>query len=460
MFCNTRATLQTLEVYNDMNQAFTNITADAMTREAVDLQQESMTQKLIIQEASPRPHQQQSQLEHQHKQKKFDCAINWIRVPKTASTSVWKAFMQPLLDSQSFSSTYLSENSCIVGPGGCADIWNTTATTGNIAYDEEDGVPPHFGVGSNRTTNLGGSRCFANDATAKQFCYEFNVKTKVMNFGPKSKIYWLLKKSLGLPSNISKEDEEDTIFSKELSNSNGSFLPITPLVTGHVGLDTSLFGWLLPNNPMVFSIFRDPLERLLSSFHYGIRFGANRPGQVKMCKYDNIADNTRWQHRVAEARKQATITNDTTTYQSMLHGYLTHCTDAAKNAYTSFLDPLNKNLDVALNHLEQHVIVGLQDNVGESLQRWMNITLNSCHGNTEYTKIQRTLAKSTNSHGEKQSRTSVKVKDSVVLDTPDITKFDEELKQLIHLYIEEDEVIYKRAVELYEEQSHYGLQVL
>ena len=133
MFCNTRATLQTLKVYHDMNQAFTNITADAMTREAVDLQQESMTQKLTIQEASPRPHQQQSQLEHQHKQKKFDCAINWIRVPKTASTSVWKAFMQPLLDSQSFSSTYLSENSCIVGPGGCADIWNTTATTGNIA---------------------------------------------------------------------------------------------------------------------------------------------------------------------------------------------------------------------------------------------------------------------------------------------------------------------------------------
>ena len=76
MFCNTRATLQTLEVYNDMNQAFTNITADAMTREAVDLQQESMTQKLIIQEASPRQHQQQSQLEHQHKQKKFYCAIN------------------------------------------------------------------------------------------------------------------------------------------------------------------------------------------------------------------------------------------------------------------------------------------------------------------------------------------------------------------------------------------------
>ena len=31
---------------------------------------------------------------------RFDCAIDWVRVPKTASTSVWMAFMNPLVVSK------------------------------------------------------------------------------------------------------------------------------------------------------------------------------------------------------------------------------------------------------------------------------------------------------------------------------------------------------------------------
>ena len=49
-----------------------------------------------------------------------------------------------------------------------------------------------------------------------------------------------------------------------------------PSLHTHVAIDTSLFGWVLPQTPMVFSTFRDPVDRLLSSFHYGIQFGGGK----------------------------------------------------------------------------------------------------------------------------------------------------------------------------------------
>eukprot|EP00579_Thalassiosira_antarctica_P014203 CAMPEP_0201930168 /NCGR_PEP_ID=MMETSP0903-20130614/24608_1 /ASSEMBLY_ACC=CAM_ASM_000552 /TAXON_ID=420261 /ORGANISM="Thalassiosira antarctica, Strain CCMP982" /LENGTH=112 /DNA_ID=CAMNT_0048469169 /DNA_START=13 /DNA_END=348 /DNA_ORIENTATION=- len=110
---------------------------------------------------------------------------------------------------------------------------------------------------------------------------------------------------------------------------------------------------------------------------------------------------------------------------------------------------------LALNHLESHVIVGLQNNVQESLQRWINITLETCSEHPEYSKMKNILTKSIESRGEKRSEVSVRVKDSAVLSNPDVTQFDEDLQDLIRAYTEEDEVIYKRATELYEEQRHW-----
>eukprot|EP00571_Detonula_confervacea_P006871 CAMPEP_0172318844 /NCGR_PEP_ID=MMETSP1058-20130122/36007_1 /TAXON_ID=83371 /ORGANISM="Detonula confervacea, Strain CCMP 353" /LENGTH=272 /DNA_ID=CAMNT_0013033759 /DNA_START=722 /DNA_END=1540 /DNA_ORIENTATION=- len=272
-----------------------------------------------------------------------------------------------------------------------------------------------------------------------------------MNFGPRTKMHWLMKKEF-----YSMKANQDETISRVWSNKNETFF-ITPIITSHVGLDTSLYGWLLPPNPMVFSVFRNPFERLLSSFHYGIRLGANRPGQVRMCNTRGIQHTAKWQERVADARKLATTSNNSTVYQAMLREYLDKCSDAVYNAYTAFLDPLTKNLTVAMNHLEKHVVVGLQHDINGTLQRWRNITLDACNEHPDYSKMKKVLTNTSESHGEKKFRASPIVKDSVVLSSPDISQFDQDLQDIIRACTEEDEVIYKRATEIYEEQSRWGL---
>ena len=60
---------------------------------------------------------------------------------------------------------------------------------------------------------------------------------------------------------------------------------------------------------MVFSTFRDPVERLLSSFHFGITFGTARPGQITQCELPGGLRRGRWQKSVTEAARRVTAMN-------------------------------------------------------------------------------------------------------------------------------------------------------
>ena len=140
---------------------------------------------------------------------------------------------------------------------------------------------------------------------------------------------------------------------------------------------------------------------------------------------------------MAEARKLALVYNDTTSYQKMLREYLQRCPDATKNVYTQFC-----------------VEVGLQDKVEESLQRWINVTLGACSDRPDYSRLKRTLTKSFKDHGGTKANVRTKVAESVDLLPFDISAYDdEELRDLLRAYTHEDEVIYKRARELYDEQG-------
>jgi hypothetical protein len=140
--------------------------------------------------------------------------------------------------------------------------------------------------------------------------------------------------------------------------------------------------------------------------------------------------------------------------QKMLREYLQRCPNATKNVYTQFFDPLTKNLSVALDHLGKHrVVVGLQDNVEESLQRWINVTLGACSDRPDYSRLRGTLTESFKVHGGTKANVHTKVAESVTLSPPNISAYDMELRDLLRAYTHEDEVVYKRARELYDEQG-------
>lgn len=263
------------------------------------------------------------------------------------------------------------------------------------------------------------------------FCQEYDSTSKVFNFGPMSKMMWLTKKRLGIaPGNIS-----EAVVTRAIPN--GYF--INPAVTGHSGLDISLYGWPLPKNALTFSVFRDPLQRLVSSFHYGITFGAGRPGQVTQCDLPVATNGTAkipWAKQIVQARM----------LQSMFRNYLRACPVPTDNAYTGFLDPLHRNLTTALRNLENHVIVGLQDDIDNSLQRWINITLNTCLSHPSFAQLEKLLE---NQDTVGVLNPSLSRMNSVDLVVPAIETFDDDLKEMIRKYTKEDEVIYKRAVELY-----------
>ena len=241
-----------------------------------------------------------------------------------------------------------------------------------------------------------------------------------------------------------------------------------------------MFGWLYPHRPMVCATFREPVERLLSSFHYGIRYGAGLPGNVEKCtlpassslssmRYSNgTAALMTWQAEVVEARRIASIHNDTRMYQNLLREYLISCSNAANNAYVQFLDPKTKNFRVALRNLERHVIVGLQSDVRGAVERFGNVVRKSCVGHPRYDALERALVRSSSMSidGEdghlRRSETRVVVSsgradrevvdDAIEFAPPDAGTFDADLRRLVRKMTEGDEMIYRRALELYYQQ--------
>ncbi|EJK73314.1 hypothetical protein THAOC_05068 [Thalassiosira oceanica] len=75
---------------------------------------------------------------------KYDCSINWLRLPKTASSSIFNVFISPLTEEQDlFQNTEIGPNACITHVGGCAELsdkWNALGTPETLGE-----VPP-FGV--------------------------------------------------------------------------------------------------------------------------------------------------------------------------------------------------------------------------------------------------------------------------------------------------------------------------
>lgn len=368
----------------------------------------------------------------------YDCSIVWVRVPKTASTTILKTFMEPL--ASWFQNTHIGPNTCISQPGGCSLHWNSSL--GGSSNNNESNI-------NAETACIGAS---------KGECFEYDNTTKTTNFGPSGEVSDIVRKNL-LKIGQGKKDlrsqfEDDNVVVKQRAADDGNSGVFSPSVNAHVGLHTSLINNVLPPKPMVFSAFREPKERLLSSFHHGIVYGAGKPGQVKNCNPNKAGWKGPWRERVATARRMATESNNTMHYQTLLRHYLEQCKDATWNMYTQFLDPATKDVNVALHNLEEYVIVGLQTNITETLQLWANTMKKSCRHRPDYDQMGATiLFKPFNeTQEEKREKVSISVKHLVVLKPPNVSEFDDDLKDLFNAYIKEDEIIYQRAKELHAKQ--------
>ena len=107
----------------------------------------------------------------------YDCSVVWVRIPKTASTSIYKAFMRPL--STWFFNTHLHANTCMSHPGGCSLHWNTTSS---LDGNNQSTIDNNF-----ETACVGAS--FGH-------CVEYDKDTKTINYGPLSTLDQLLRKRL------------------------------------------------------------------------------------------------------------------------------------------------------------------------------------------------------------------------------------------------------------------------
>jgi hypothetical protein len=152
----------------------------------------------------------------------------------------------------------------------------------------------------------------------------------------------------------------------------------------------------------------------------------------------------------------------------MLREYLLSCSNAADNAYVQFLDPKTKDVRVALRNLERYVIVGLQSDVRGAVERFGNVVRRSCVGHPRYDALERALERLSSMaiDGEdgyrRRSATRIIVSsgpaDREVVDEaiefapPDTETFDEDLRGLVRKMTEGDEMIYRRALELYYQQ--------
>ena len=422
------------EIYNDSNQVINvNVTIENRPNETYN-----RSYGVIDVNVSATTDDNTTEIYNRSNETNNDCSIVWVRVPKTASTTIYKSFMEPL--ATWFQNTHIGPNTCISGPGGCSLHWNITRNETTYLHNNESNV-------TYETACIG---------AAGGECFEYDNVTRTTNFGPSSEIRHilkkqLLKKGLGKASLKSQFDNGDKYITRVYDEANGVF---SPSVNAHVAFDTSLLNNFLPPKPMIFAAFREPKERLLSSFHDCIRYGAGKPGQMTSCDLRPVATGpAAWRERVATARKVAAKSNSTAMYQDLLLQYLTRCKDAVWNVYTSFLDPTTKNVSVALHNLEQYVTVGLQTNITETLQLWSKTVSTNCLHSPDYDRMPNLLSKAFNKTlPEKRERVSSTVKDSVVLVTPDIEQFDDKLKGMINSFIREDEIIYERVKALYAEQ--------
>ena len=431
--------------------------------------------------------------------KKFDCAIFWLRIPKTASTTITQTFIRPLFHEGNFTNVDLGPNSCITHVGGCAPFWNKRVQ--GIAMSNNQSNPRRLDAISNQTnvppfgrkisistqqhefnTN---QRCFSsreNQLINRQTqCHEYDASTSTINYGHRP-----------VPPGRKK------LPTKVQANFNAA-----QRLTTHVGIDPSLLGWILPPNPMVFSTFRDPLERIFSSFHYGIQFGGGRPGTVGKCDLPGVSGNIskrveEWEKKVVKTREIATLQNNTTPYQDLLRQYLKVCEVAVDNAYVQFLDPDTKDVNIAIQNLEDYVIVGLQNKMGETLSRWVNITGRSCQSHPHFERMKKvfadifdsmtaqgevkkfreskiTLNQADVAHrklsilhrigkGNEDSDDEVAKKDhtkssaGISLASPDFNSLDNDLKEMILRFTKGDQKVWKRVLELFEMQREWGRQ--
>ncbi|KAL3795554.1 hypothetical protein HJC23_009267 [Cyclotella cryptica] len=424
--------------------------------------------------------------------KDFDCAIFWLRMPKTASTTIAQTFIRPLFRQGNFTNIEIGPNSCITGVGGCALIWRQMMVRRRTGQNEimseiRKSVAPPFGRKSitPKQQSSYNQRCFPSEENLRTnrltFCQEYDSNTSTLNFGPQRLQDGPNRKKTKLPSRVQAHFDSG------------------PRITTHVGIDPSLFGWILPPNPMVFSTFRDPVERLFSSFHYGIQFGGGRPGSVGKCDLPGAESGKvvervkRWGEIVVKAREIATLQNNTAPYQDLLRKYLRTCESANDNAYVQFLDPDTKDVNVALQNLEDYVIVGLQNEMGETLNRWVNITRRSCRSHKYFSRMEKVFADIVNdmtAEGEVKKFRESQVKldettrrlsviqqiinrkgidddaqknntnssSSINLVAPDFNILDDDLKEIITRYTAGDQKVWGRVLELYEAQREWGRQ--
>ncbi|KAL3771642.1 hypothetical protein ACHAW5_007344 [Stephanodiscus triporus] len=403
-------------------------------------------------------------------------------MPKTASTSVTRAFVRPMMSvSGLFVNVANSPNTCILGPGGCRSSWGRKSAVGEevaeiaIVDDDDD----------NRTRSIDYHpppppiRCLPKE---ERYDVSRRRRDMVRRRSATSTILGRQYSDFGPDGPRRKRGRRRYQERRERERIAAARHALGPAMNTHVGLDTSLFGWILPNRPMVFSTFRDPVDRLLSSFHYGIRYGGGMPGEVDKCALPGTSSDgtlAGWQADVVSARRIVTTTNDTSVYVGLLRDYLTSCRNAADNAYVQFLDPRTKDVRVALENLERHVIVGLQSDLDGTLMRFRDVALRSCVGHPKFREMETVLsgslaaaaAAADNGDGYfRKSATRVVASeggprdgelaaddwsrddatvDAVELAPPDVNAFDDDLQRLVREMTAGDEVIYKRALELY-----------
>mmetsp|Transcript_12403 Transcript_12403/g.19085 ORF Transcript_12403/g.19085 Transcript_12403/m.19085 type:complete len:464 (-) Transcript_12403:1998-3389(-) len=381
----------------------------------------------------------------------YQCAMVWLRLPKTASTTVIRRFVSPFVKNANLQHVELGPNTCVTHIGGCTDLWQGWETNkSQWAGIDGHSIAPPYGVSSynsNRISRSDGNnqRCFPDKgAKTKLYCWEFDSNHSTLFYGP----HHFAKRKKRKQKKIKPSTENNTFTTANFD--------LYPSLHTHVAIDTSLFGWILPQTPMVISTFRDPVDRLLSSFHYGIQFGGGPPGLVRKCRLPGVKDLNDWQSRIITAREVAAL-NDLSLYQQAMREYLSFCENAVDNAYVQFLDPKTNDVDVALAHLNKYVIIGMQTDLDESLQRWTKIALWSCREHPKATMIGRALTDPANVDSHLNFRDSSLLANSTgnELASPTIDELDLDLQQLIRTLTAGDEVIFRRAQELYEEQSHW-----
>ena len=212
----------------------------------------------------------------------YQCALVWLRLPKTASTTVVRRFVTPFVRNAKLQHAELGPNTCVTHIGGCTDLWQGWETNRSQweGIDEHSIAPP-YGVSLHNNSitrsDANNQRCFPDKgAKTKLYCWEFDSNHSTIFYGPHH--YSTRKRRKGRKKQ--KQRIEPSMMKTEPAMDNNTFttaeFDLYPSLHTHVAIDTSLFGWVLPQTPLVFSTFRDPINRLLSSFHYGIQFGGGK----------------------------------------------------------------------------------------------------------------------------------------------------------------------------------------